>query len=107
MHLPKRTRHIHSEEEDESEKRNTSRKSDPFRDREIAVAVLSRGLTEGLEAFRMRYHLAAGGTGSKPAAEPRVLLNGRNSLIPYRFARCENPILAASFVEKYGCERVR
>src|SRR5580693_2220610 len=99
-HLPQGASHIHYKQKDQSDERNVSRKTDPLRNRQIAVAMFSCSLAERFEAFRLTYHFTRGRTGAKTTAQPRVLLNGGHGLIPDGFTRCENAVLPMPFVYK-------
>src|SRR5580692_6970058 len=100
VHLPKSASYVRSKEEDQGEERNIAHKSDPLRNRQVAIAMFSSGLAERFEAFRLPDHLAAGRTGAKTAAQPWMRVNNRNRFVPNGFARCENPILAMTLVQK-------
>src|SRR5277367_6317749 len=106
-HLPQSTPYIHNDQDDQREKRNISRESNPFGNRQVTVAVLAADIAKGLEVLRLFHDLAACRTGSEPAARPRVLLDGGNGFIPNGPARRKNPVLAMPFIQERGCERVR
>jgi len=102
VYFPQQASCIHSNQDNQPEEWDRSGNSDPFSNRQIAVAMFTSRFTEGLETFRPLDDLTARWTSSEAAAQPGMLLNGRDTLIPNGPTGPKNPILSMSFVHECG-----